>query len=292
MEGSPYREGKPLSEIIAPDNRRAKTLVLIVASMAVGASLWAFGGRLFADREKPLHVPLAAASFPHVTLSGPDGTKRLPAPTPAVIHVWLQGCADCMPAFEALRDLEASGGLGVTVPIINVSYGAADPVWAGRYRVRENLVFDHGGQNVVRPLGIGTFTTLVIDETGAILHRDRPDAPGYRDRIRTVLGPERLSAYSAPEPDEAFTTASVERVVAAHRSTIRRKCWEASEARASANVTITIAIEPRGAVESTSAEADDSNIARCIETEIRTWRFPPPGSVTTVRVPFKFVRQE
>lgn len=43
------------------------------------------------------------------------------------------------------------------------------------------------GKSIVRPLGIGTFTTLVVDPNGAIIHRDRPDRPGCAERIRNAV---------------------------------------------------------------------------------------------------------
>lgn len=188
---SPYREhgDKSLADLIPPDRRRLKLALLVLASMLAGAGLMELGRVVVARRHvAPVQRP-SADHVPAVVLSGPEDTHvSLPARRKAVVNVWLQGCQDCMGAFNAMRELQAKGGLGVTAPIVNVAYGEADPSWAARYGVRENLVFDVGGSGVVRPLGIGTFTTLVIDADGLILHRDRPDRPGYADRIRTALG--------------------------------------------------------------------------------------------------------
>lgn len=189
----PYREGKPLTEIIPPDRRRRKTGALVVSSMIAGVALWVVGG--FVVERLRAGGPRSGASTPGyiagsvrpVVLHGPDHDVALPPKTLAVVNVWLQGCADCMPAFDAMRQLEDEGGLGVDVPVYNVAYGEADPTWAMRYGVHTNLVFDPGGASVVRPLGIGTFTTLVIDSQGTILHRDRPDRPGYRARVRAAV---------------------------------------------------------------------------------------------------------
>jgi hypothetical protein len=54
---------------------------------------------------------------------------------------------------------------------------------------------------------------------------------------------------------------------------------------------VTLTIAPDGAVSEASAIGDDAGIARCIETQTRTWMFPRPGAATTVSIPFKFVRQ-
>ena len=99
-----------------------------------------------------------------VTLRGPGGELALPQDHPLVVNVWLQGCADCMPRFRAAQHL-ALNGEDWPKPVVNVAYGRADPAWAERYGVGEQLVFDPGSA-LVRPLGIGTFTTLVIDAHG------------------------------------------------------------------------------------------------------------------------------
>ena len=43
--------------------------------------------------------------------------------------------------------------------------------------------------------------------------------------------------------------------------------------------------------ESASATGDDPVITKCIENQVRGWTFPPPGSETTINVPFVFLRQ-
>ena len=42
----------------------------------------------------------------------------------------------------------------------------------------DHLVVDPGGAAVVRPLGISTFTTVVLDEDGYVRMTDRPDNAG------------------------------------------------------------------------------------------------------------------
>ncbi|MEW5853863.1 MAG: hypothetical protein AB2A00_34130, partial [Myxococcota bacterium] len=129
---------------------------------------------------------------------GPGGPVTLPMSTPAVIQVWLQGCQDCMPAFEASKALEARGGMDVGLPVVNVAYGSASTSWAQEFGLDQRLVFDPSGGALVRPLGIGTFTTLVIDEQGYVRLRDRPDNAGYAERVtgaaRALLsGPARTT---------------------------------------------------------------------------------------------------
>lgn len=86
--------------------------------------------------------------------------------------------------------------------------------------------------------------------------------------------------------------AGVERVVAMHRTGVKRTCWERGGGeKSSVNVTVTANVAPNGSVSSTSSSGDDPVVAKCIENQVRTWQFPAPGSSTTINIPFKFVRQ-
>jgi hypothetical protein len=222
--------------------------------------------------------------------------------------VWLQGCSDCMPAFDAMAQLQSEGGLNVDGPIINVAYGEADQGWARRYGVANNLVFDPGGTSVVKPLGIGTFTTLVVEPDGSIVHRDRPDRPGYAARVRTamqygsgVTTPTHQADPLSDSPQSPTTRATVldsdavQRVIAAHRAGIKRTCWERPDREkrpAQVNVTVTLTVGTGGVVTQSAAQGDDQVIAKCIESQARRWTFPPPPlTPTTVNIPFKFVQE-
>jgi hypothetical protein len=178
---------------LPPDWRRLKLLLVVLASMTGGALLHAYGPALVRLLAPVAHGPGGAREpgltdprgpIGPVTLSGPQRTVTLPMEGPVIVNVWLQGCADCMPAFEAYGAIDEAGGLRpAEVPVVNVAFGNADAGWASRYGVAENLVFDPGGSAIVRPLGIGTFTTLVLDSRGYVRHRDRPNLAGYADRV-------------------------------------------------------------------------------------------------------------
>lgn len=103
------------------------------------------------------------------------------------------------------------------------------------------------------------------------------------------VGPAGAGAGSGGGLDSS----SVERVVAAHRAGVKRTCWErgGADQKASVNVTITAQVGPGGNVVSTSSSGDDPVVAKCIESQVRSWMFSAPGSTTTVNIPFKFVRQ-
>ena len=309
---TPYRAGKPLAEIIPPDRRGVKAAALVLSSMIAGVAIWVLGGfaleALQAERVTPYtpppFPPHVAARIGPAVLRGPGGTISLPPARRAVVNIWLQGCSDCMPAFDAMALIQSEGGLGGDAPIINVAYGEADMTWAQRYGVARGLVFDPGGAQVVKPLGIGTFTTLVVDPDGSIIHRDRPDRPGYLGRVRAALGASnRAPTYPTPESEMPpgsggaavpLNQEAVERVVVAHRAGIKRACWERGshdDGRASANINVSLTIDPDGRVNATSSGGDNPVVAKCIEAQVRTWLFPAPGATTTVTIPFKFVRE-
>jgi hypothetical protein len=295
---TPYRAGKPLADIIPPDRRRAKAAALVLASMVAGVTLWVLGGwALDAVQSRPARTPTptpgyVAARIGPSTLRGPSAQVTMPPSTRSVVNVWLQGCADCMPAFEAMAALQSEGGLQVEGPVVNVAYGEADLTWAQRYGVATNLVFDPGGANVVRPLGIGTFTTLVVEPNGSIIHRDRPDLPGYVARVRSAV---RFGDPNMVTADPMLDAASVQTVVAAHRAQIKRSCWDRTTAEddrpRAANVTLRLTVGSDGHVTAATATGNDPVVARCIEGDSRSWLFPAAPAPTTVNIPFKFVRE-
>jgi predicted Zn finger-like uncharacterized protein len=88
-------------------------------------------------------------------------------------------------------------------------------------------------------------------------------------------------------------SSSVERVVASHRAGVKRTCWErgGADQKSSVNVTVSATVAPDGSVAATSSSGDDPVVGKCIESQVRGWRFNAPGSTTTVNIPFKFVRQ-
>jgi hypothetical protein len=117
-----------------------------------------------------------------------DGSqvRLLPSGRVQLVNVWLEGCADCMPAFEAWKQLVADEKLPPGIPIANVAYVRASEPYARKYRVLEGLVVDDGS-NVVRPLGISRFTTLVVAPDGRVCHQDSPDRPGYLERLGDAI---------------------------------------------------------------------------------------------------------
>jgi hypothetical protein len=279
--------------------------------MAAGVALWVLGGMVVDLQRELTPAPIGTAPLDQAgritpsVLRGPGLSVAMPPRQRSVVHVWLQGCQDCMPKFEAMRALESAGGLGVTVPIYNVAYDEADPTWAARYGVQQNLVFDVGGRSVVKPLGIGTFTTLVFDSDGSVLLRDQPDRPGYRDRVRAAVGAANVRPPPTPSPDDPLgppgdegaplDAEAVRRVVAANAAGLKRACWERRladrDGPAAASVTVTATIGGDGRVDATRATGDDAPLQACLEAQVATWRFPASGAAKTVSLPFRFAKE-
>jgi hypothetical protein len=184
--------------------RRHGTAVLVVLSVATGAVLQMAASRI------PWSTPKAAAPgrvdaariLGPITLQGPGGPVTLPMSTPAVVNVWLEGCQDCMPAVEAYHALKTRGVLETAgFPVVNVAYGGARLEWAAGFGLDDRLVFDPSGGALVRPLGIGTFTTILVDPEGWIRFKDRPDNNGYADRLAgaaRALASDRRNAKKDP----------------------------------------------------------------------------------------------
>jgi hypothetical protein len=196
--GSPYRRGRPLSTLIAPDRRRQVALLLVGLGVIIGGSAIL----LVSETRKMIEVvvsptaprevrgtvpPPPDVTLPRVSLRGPDGVVDLPQSTPVVLNAWVQGRPDSMDAFRATRELAAAGGLRLKVPIVNVAQGKADPAWAATWGVRERLVFDPDGAAVFAPLAVGGFTTYVVDASGKVRYTDRPDRVGYAQRLERVV---------------------------------------------------------------------------------------------------------
>jgi len=178
---------------------RSRGLVAVIAGSVTVGTLLAWGGlrlqewrrqQAFADTQ----LQLALQQRPTVrddrlrlrdgTLQGPRASLTLPPGRPMIVNVWLQGCQDCMPAFAAWRDFHAR--IPADFPVANVAYGRADEAWAASYHLDERLVFDEGSA-IVNPLGIGSFTTLVVDADGVVVFRDRPDGPAFFDRMQGAI---------------------------------------------------------------------------------------------------------
>jgi predicted Zn finger-like uncharacterized protein len=93
---------------------------------------------------------------------------------------------------------------------------------------------------------------------------------------------------------------AIQRVVANFTSSVRRGCWDSAlasrtpDAPSSARVMVTITIASSGSVDNVTTSGDPKgypNLAHCIESKVRAWRFPRSSGTTTAQVPFVFAAQ-
>jgi hypothetical protein len=91
----------------------------------------------------------------------------------------------------------------------------------------------------------------------------------------------------------SLTGDQVERTVKNYQAGVRRSCYDrlATDKTGTVQVTVTATVAGSGGVQNASADGNDPMIAKCIESAVRNWQFPATGGTTTVRIPFKFVRQ-
>ena len=93
-------------------------------------------------------------------------------------------------------------------------------------------------------------------------------------------------------PGQCISGSQVQQVIANHQVAIRRACWERSpSAKPSANVSVTMTVAADGSAQGVSATGDDPAVAKCIETDVKNWRFPAMGCSQKTGFGFKFVRQ-
>ncbi len=179
----------------------ALVVTCVLAGAGLREALWRVD--LASRLQQHAVLPSSAPQHVHATLKTPSGgTVTLPSGRVTVVNVWLQGCPDCMETFRAFSALQQHP-LWSRVDVVNVAYGQADPNWAHEYGVDLNLAFDPGDQ-IVQPLGIGTFTTFVIDGQGRVVFRGRAVEPAFVERIAAVI-----DAMEAIAPGPSFTSAPI-----------------------------------------------------------------------------------
>jgi len=57
------------------------------------------------------------------------------------------------------------------------------------------------------------------------------------------------------------------------------------------NVGVSMTIGPDGSAQSVAANGDEPSVAKCIENDVRGWRFPAMGCSQKTNFSLKFVRQ-
>jgi hypothetical protein len=93
-------------------------------------------------------------------------------------------------------------------------------------------------------------------------------------------------------PGQCLASSQIQSVIGMHRIGVSRMCWDKSpSSRQSVNVGVTLSIGPGGEVQSVNATGEDNAVAKCVENDVRNWRFPAGGCVQQTFFSLKFVRQ-
>lgn len=150
----------------------------------------------------------------------------------------------------------------------------------------ENPAPAASGKVAAKPGATAKPTTPVAANTGA-----KPvDLGGL---IGSGSGPSSGSGGSAGNSGgSSLSEDQIRSVLNQHSLSVRRNCWErGGSQQSSVAVTATIRVSGSGNVSSVSADGNDPAVSKCIENAIRGWQFPATGGQSTVKIPFKFVRQ-
>jgi predicted Zn finger-like uncharacterized protein len=144
-----------------------------------------------------------------------------------------------------------------------------------------------------RPAAKGPTASAPKAAAGGAQGGNAPD-PALADLLKgsgagPSAGPGRGAAGGG---GSSLTEDQISGVVAQHKLAVRRACWERIESTTpNVKVTAKVVIGGGGQVQSATATGNDPIIARCIENNIKGWRFPATGGSTTVDIPFTFLRQ-
>jgi predicted Zn finger-like uncharacterized protein len=114
------------------------------------------------------------------------------------------------------------------------------------------------------------------------------------------LGSNNVALADDPTGDgpkvagQCLSEGQVRKVVQLHMVAVRRSCWERNQTantKPSVNINVTLTVGADGSSQAVSASGDDPSVAKCIENDVRSWRFPAMGCTQTTSIPFKFLLQ-
>ncbi len=105
-------------------------------------------------------------------------------------------------------------------------------------------------------------------------------------------GPNVGGGTSGGSTGGGLSDKAVQDAVRNYTPGVKRTCWErGGSAESTAIVDVTVTVAPNGNVSNAQASGNDPLVAKCIENQVRNWRFAAPGETTTIKIPFKFIKQ-
>jgi hypothetical protein len=110
---------------------------------------------------------------------------------------------------------------------------------------------------------------------------------------QTTVTPSEEPGNDAPKAaGQCFSGAQVQQVIGLHKTAIQRVCWERNPTnKLAVNVSVSFTIQPDGTTQAVTASAEESAVAKCVENDVRGWRFPALGCSQATQFSYKFVRQ-
>jgi predicted Zn finger-like uncharacterized protein len=107
-----------------------------------------------------------------------------------------------------------------------------------------------------------------------------------------ATGPNVGSGTGGGTTGGGLSDKAVQDAVRNYTPGVKRTCWErGGSAESTAIVDVTVTVAPNGNVSGAQASGNDPVVAKCIENQVRNWHFSPPGETTTIKIPFKFLKQ-
>jgi hypothetical protein len=168
--------------------------------------------------------------------------------------------------------------------------------------VQIQTVYIERGTTAPESSGTTASTAVVSNGKGGAIAKAATSAPSGSSSAADLSGllgggsgpggPKGSGLGSGSGTGGSLTQEDVQRTVGTYQNSVKRKCWDtAAPNTPTANVNAAITVAADGSVSSVTATGNDPMVAKCIEGQVRNWRFSAPGGKTTVNVPFKFVRQ-
>jgi predicted Zn finger-like uncharacterized protein len=246
---------------------KAVPVAAVADALAVPSSAdsYANSGSLAASPKKPIPwIPIAM-----VVLAGAFGTtfaieiaRQRSNPPPAV-----------QPPAPIVVQVPVSPTPSTGVQQQPIEFGAPTPIATTQGKVAMG-----GGGGGARAAPSATSTGRSLDLSG--LSRS-PILPG-----------EDPGSEGPKAPGQCFSEGQVQQVIGLHQVGVRRACWERNPTtKPTVNVAVALTIGPDGSAQGVTTTSDEPSVAKCIENDVRGWRFPAMGCSQKTGFSFKFVRQ-
>lgn len=118
------------------------------------------------------------------------------------------------------------------------------------------------------------------------------DLHGLTGNTNIAPTDELSGGDTAAATGQCISQGQLLQVIGQHQVAVRRTCWDRNQnTKPTVSISVSMTIGNDGSAQGVAASGDDPAVAKCIENDVRTWRFQPMGCSQKVSIPFKFVRQ-